>query len=122
MENLPILEDFVPYRDRCPAAPMKTKQKVEQGKGNADHLLPLGYLFVNELLTNRRTDGPTDRRTDRRTDTPAYRDGWTHLKSDNDFLSFVGGSRMGEKFTDYVFLQGRRPKRFCVNSVAPFPV
>ena len=27
-------------------APMKTKEKVEQGKGTADHLMPLGYLFV----------------------------------------------------------------------------
>ena len=34
-ENLPILPDFVPYRGRCP----------EQGKGTADHLMPLGYLL-----------------------------------------------------------------------------
>ena len=45
-ENLPILQDFVPYRGRCPASPMKTKEKVEQGKGTTDHLMPLGYLFV----------------------------------------------------------------------------
>ena len=25
--------------------PMKTKEKVEQGKGTADYLMPLGYLF-----------------------------------------------------------------------------
>ena len=25
--------------------PMKTKEKVEQGKGTADHLMPLGCLF-----------------------------------------------------------------------------
>ena len=25
--------------------PTKTKEKVEQGKGTADHLMPLGYLF-----------------------------------------------------------------------------
>ena len=24
---------------------MKTKEKVERGKGTADHLMPLGYLF-----------------------------------------------------------------------------
>ena len=24
---------------------MKTKEKVEQGKGTADHLMPLGYLL-----------------------------------------------------------------------------
>ena len=28
--------------------PMKTKEKVEQGKGTADHLMPLGYLFFFE--------------------------------------------------------------------------
>ena len=44
-ENLPLLQDFVPYRGRCPASPMKTKEKVEQGKGTADHLMPFGYLF-----------------------------------------------------------------------------
>ena len=26
--------------------PMKTKEKVEQGKETADHLMTLGYLFV----------------------------------------------------------------------------
>ena len=25
---------------------MKTKEKVEQGKGTADHLMLLGYLFI----------------------------------------------------------------------------
>ena len=30
--------------------PMKTKEKVEQGKGTADHLMPLGYLF-SHLVT-----------------------------------------------------------------------
>ena len=25
---------------------MKTKEKVEQGKGTADHLMPLGYLLT----------------------------------------------------------------------------
>ena len=44
-ENLPILKDFVPYQGRCPASPMKTKEKEEQGKGTADHLMPLGYLL-----------------------------------------------------------------------------
>ena len=38
-ENLPILQDLVP---------MKTEEKVEQGKGTADHLMPLGYLFKVE--------------------------------------------------------------------------
>ena len=47
-ENLLILQDFVPYQGRCPTSPHE-KQKVEQGKGTTDHLMPLGYLF----LTNR---------------------------------------------------------------------
>ena len=46
MENLPILKDFVLYWGRSPASPMKTKEKLEQGKGTADHLMPLGYLFT----------------------------------------------------------------------------
>ena len=29
--------------------PMKTKEKVEQGKGTADHLMPLGYLFLFDI-------------------------------------------------------------------------
>ena len=46
-ENLPILQDFVPYRGRCPACPHENQgeSRVEQGKGTADHLMPLGYLF-----------------------------------------------------------------------------
>ena len=52
-ENLPILQDFVPYRGRCPASPLKTKEKVKQGKGTADHLMPLGYLFEYILLPQR---------------------------------------------------------------------
>ena len=27
--------------------PMKTDEKVEQGKGTADHLMPLGYFLFN---------------------------------------------------------------------------
>ena len=30
--------------------PMKTKEKVEQGKGTADHLMPLGYLFYSSFF------------------------------------------------------------------------
>ena len=32
-------------------SPMKTKEKVEQGKGTIDHLMPLGYLFSAEFVT-----------------------------------------------------------------------
>ena len=31
--------------------PMKTKEKVEQGKGTADHLMPLGYLLTFQLAS-----------------------------------------------------------------------
>ena len=31
--------------------PIKTKEKVEQGKGTADHLMPLGYLFILMTVT-----------------------------------------------------------------------
>ena len=50
-ENLPILQDFVPYRGRCPASIKITKKKtirkkVKQGKGTADHLMPRGDWFL----------------------------------------------------------------------------
>ena len=42
-ENLPILQDFVPYRGRCPAtAQLQPKNCIKQGKGTADHMMPLG--------------------------------------------------------------------------------
>ena len=33
-------------------SPMKTKEKVKQGKGTADHLMPLGclFFFISSLL------------------------------------------------------------------------
>ena len=54
MENLPILQDFVPYRSRCPASIEITKKEtikktVAQGKGTADHLMPLGDWFTISL-------------------------------------------------------------------------
>ena len=33
-------------------APMNIKEKVEQGKGTADHLMPWGYLLFYCLSTN----------------------------------------------------------------------
>ena len=46
MENLPILQDYRTYIGAAALPPpMKTKEEVEQGKGTADHLMPLGYLF-----------------------------------------------------------------------------
>ena len=47
-ENLHILQDFVPYQCCCPVPPMKFRE-VEQGKGTANHLMPLGYLFSVDL-------------------------------------------------------------------------
>ena len=49
MENLPILQDFVPYWGRCPASQRKFWANKEQGKGTADHLMPLGdwFLFIS---------------------------------------------------------------------------
>ena len=46
-EFLPILQDFVPYRGRCPAtidvAIKKTiNETVEQGKGTGDHMTSPG--------------------------------------------------------------------------------
>ena len=42
-ENLSILQDFVPYRGRCPAAAqLQPKNCVKRDKGTADHIMPLG--------------------------------------------------------------------------------
>ena len=61
-ENLPILQDFVPYQGHCPASTYKYKEKVQQCKETADHLMPLGYLFMHRgedlffySVTERRT-------------------------------------------------------------------
>ena len=41
-ENL-ILQDFVPCWGRCPAtAQLQPKNCIKQGKGTADHMMPLG--------------------------------------------------------------------------------
>ena len=43
MENLPILQDFIPYRGRCPAtAQLRPENYVKRGKGTADQKMPLG--------------------------------------------------------------------------------
>ena len=40
-ENLTILQDFVPYWGRCPAtAQLRPKNRIKQGKGTADYLMP----------------------------------------------------------------------------------
>ena len=46
-ENLSILQDFVPYRSRCPAtAQLQPKNYIKWGKGTADHMMPLGAWFL----------------------------------------------------------------------------
>ena len=56
-ENLPILQDFVPYRGRCPAtAQLQPKNCIKQGKGTADHMMPLGdWLGLRALLRPQKT-------------------------------------------------------------------
>ena len=51
-ENLPILQDFVPYRGHCPAtAQLQPKNYIKRGKGTADHMMPLGdWLVLGHLL------------------------------------------------------------------------
>ena len=44
-EFLPILQDFVPSWDRCPATLCNFKTVKKQGKGTADHMMPLGNWF-----------------------------------------------------------------------------
>merc|ERR1739837_37277 len=47
-ENLPILQDFVPYRGHCPAsAQLQPKNYIKRGKGTADHMMPLGDWFIS---------------------------------------------------------------------------
>ena len=45
-EDLHILQDFFPYWGRCPAtAQLQLKNYIKQGKGTADHMMPLGDWF-----------------------------------------------------------------------------
>ena len=48
----PFYRTLSPIRAAALPSPVKTKEKVEQGKGTAVHLMPLGYLF------SFRTSGP----------------------------------------------------------------
>ena len=42
----PFYRTLSPIRAAALPLPIKTKEKVEQGKGTADYLLALGYLFT----------------------------------------------------------------------------
>merc|ERR1712183_125856 len=44
-KNSPFYRTLSPIGAAALPPPIKTKEKVEQGKGTADHLMPLGYLF-----------------------------------------------------------------------------
>ena len=44
-EFLPILQDFVPCRGRCPATLCDFTTSKKQGKGTADLMMPFGVLF-----------------------------------------------------------------------------
>ena len=45
-EFLPILQDFVPSRGRCPATFCNLKTAKKQGKGTVDHVMPIGDWFI----------------------------------------------------------------------------
>ena len=58
-ENLPILQDFVPYQGRCPAtAQLQPKNYIKRGKGTADHMMPLGNWFLLKTGQNRSKEAP----------------------------------------------------------------
>ena len=42
----PLYRTSSPIEAATLPPPMKTKENVEQGKGTADHLMPLGYLLA----------------------------------------------------------------------------
>ena len=48
-ENLPILQDLIPYRGRCPASIRITKKEYKKkrcrAKGIADHYWPWAVFF-----------------------------------------------------------------------------
>ena len=44
-EFLPILQDFVPCRGRCPAIHRDFTISKKQGKGTADLMMPFGVLI-----------------------------------------------------------------------------
>ena len=48
----PFYRTLFPIGAAALPPPMKTKEKVEQGKGTADHLMPLGYLFRCAISCN----------------------------------------------------------------------
>ena len=49
-EFLPILQDFVPCRGRCPATLCDFTTSKKQGTGTADFMMPFGFLFIFSLI------------------------------------------------------------------------
>ena len=50
MENLPILQDFVPYQGCCPAtAQLQPKNYIKRGKGTADLMMPLCDWLLHQV-------------------------------------------------------------------------
>ena len=66
MENVPILQDFVPYRGRCPKS--KPSRRGRRMDGQTDG------------QTDRWMDGRMDEITDRPTNGVTYRVAYTRLK------------------------------------------
>ena len=51
IENLPILQDFVPYRGRCPAAAqLQPENCIKRGKGTADHTSKGSYRSKKKII------------------------------------------------------------------------
>ena len=52
-KNLPILQDFIPYRGHCPAtAQLQPKNYMKRGKGTADHMMPFGNWSYFGIIRN----------------------------------------------------------------------
>ena len=50
MEFLPILQDLVPCRGRCPAMFCDFTSSKRQGKGTADLMMPFGVLLFMSFM------------------------------------------------------------------------
>ena len=51
-EFLPILQDFVPCRGRCPATLLDFTTSKKQGKGTADLMMPFGDWLRSRTLNS----------------------------------------------------------------------
>ena len=60
MEFLPILQDFLPCRGRCPATLCDFTTSKKQGKGTADPMMPFGVLFCTSVQPSTPPGWPSD--------------------------------------------------------------